>query len=97
MGVVRAEEEQHNWHAEQELLGRGVLCAVVDLLPHVEVVEGPAIKLERHPANIMEHYVGAEHVSDVGQGPGCLLRYTRDDVVEDLETSYQDNVDRPGT
>ena len=90
-----AEEKQHNRHAEQKLLGRGVLCAVVDLLPHIEVVKGSAVEFERHTTDIVEHDVRAEHVGNVGQGPGRFLRDARDDIVEDLKASYQDDMDGP--
>lgn len=97
VGVVGTEEEEHNGHAEQELLGRSVLVPVVDLLPHVEVIVGTRVELERDAPHIMEHEEGAEHVADVGQGPRGLLRDARDDVVEDLESGDEDEVDGPGT
>lgn len=64
-----AEEKQHNGHAEKKLLGWRVLGAVVDLLPHVEVVEGAAVELEGYAADVVEHEVRAEHVGNVGQRP----------------------------
>lgn len=97
MGVVGAEKEEHNGHAEQELLGRSVLVPVVDLFPHVEVIVGTRVELERDAPHPMEHKEGAEHVADVGQGPRGLLRDARDDVVEDLEGGNEDEVDGPGT
>lgn len=97
MGVVGAEEEKHNGYAEQELLGRSVLVPVVDLLPHVEVIVGTRVELERDAPHPMEHEEGAKHVADVGQGPRGLLRDARDDVVEDLEGGDEDEVDGPGT
>lgn len=57
MRIVRAEEEQHDRHAKQELLGGCVLGPVVDLLPHVQVVVGPGVKFERHSSDVMEHEV----------------------------------------
>ena len=90
-----AEEKQHNRHAEQKLLGRGVLCAIVDLLPHIEVVKGPTVELERDAADVVKHDIRAEHVGDVGQRPGRLLRDARDDVVEYFEAGYQDDMDSP--
>ena len=57
MRVVRAQQEENDGHAEQELLGRCVLGAVVNLLPHVKVVKGAAIELERHTAHVVEHDV----------------------------------------
>lgn len=97
MGVVRAKQKEDDGHGEEELLGRSVLGAVVDLLPHVEVVEGAGVELEGHAADVMEHDVRPKHVRDVGERPRRLLRYAGHDVVEDLEAGDQDKVDRPGT
>lgn len=60
--VVRAQKEQDDGHTEEELLGRRVLRAIVDLLPHVEVVVGATIELERCAAHVVEHYVRTDHV-----------------------------------
>lgn len=73
MRVMRAEEEQHDWHAEQKLLGGCVLSPIVDLFPHVQVIKSTAVELEWHAANVMKHDVGSKHVRDVRQSPGCLL------------------------
>lgn len=54
---MRAQQKEHDGHAEQKLLGGGVLCPVVDLLPHVEVVVSAAVELERHAADVVEHEV----------------------------------------
>jgi hypothetical protein len=43
----------------------------------------------------VEHEVGAEHVGDVGEGPGGFLRDAGNDVVEDLEGCNEDYVDCP--
>lgn len=69
MGVMRAEQEQDNGHAEQELLGRRVLGSVVNLLPHVQVVVGTAVELKGDAPDVVEHDVRADHVRDVGQRP----------------------------
>ena len=74
MSVVRANQKQTYGHGEEELLGRGVLVLVVDLLPHVQVVVGAGVELERDAAHVVEHQVGGEHVGDVGQGPAGFLR-----------------------
>lgn len=95
MRVVRAQEEQHDRHAEQEFLGRRVLGSVVDLFPHVQVVVCPSIEFKRHSSNVVEHEVRSSHVRDVRQRPGCLLRHARHDVVEDLETHDENEVNRP--
>lgn len=95
MRVVCAEKEQHDRHAEQELLGGCVLGSVVDLFPHVQVVVCPGVKFERDSSNVVEHEVRSSHVRDVRQSPGCLLRHTRHDIVEDLETHDEDEVDCP--
>lgn len=69
MGVVGAEKEEHDGHAEQELLGRRILVPVVDLLPHVEVIVGTGVELERDAPHPVKHEERAEHIADVGQGP----------------------------
>lgn len=71
--IVGAEEEEHDGHAEQELFGRGVLIAVIDLLPHVEIVVGTGVELEGDAPHPVKHEEGAEHVADVGEGPRGLL------------------------
>lgn len=65
MCVVCAQEEQNYWHAEQELLRWGVLCSVVDLLPHIQIIVSPGIKFKRNSSNPMEHEERAEHVGDI--------------------------------
>lgn len=60
--VMRAQEKQDDGHTEKEFLGGRVLCAVVDLLPHVEVIVGAAVELERCAAHVVEHYVRTDHV-----------------------------------
>lgn len=97
VGVVGADEEEHNGHTEQELLGRCVLVSVVDLLPHVEVIVGTGIELEWDAPHPVKHKEGAEHIADVGQSPRGLLGDTGDNVVEDLEGGNEDEVDGPGT
>lgn len=97
MGIVGAEEEEHDRHAKEELLGRGVLVAIVDLLPHVEIVVGTGVELEGDAPHPVKHEEGAEHVADVGEGPRGLLRDARDDVVEDLEGGDEDEMNGPGT
>lgn len=69
MCVMCAEQKEDNRNAEEELLGWSVLIAVVDLLPHVEVVVSPSIKLEGHATDPVEHEERAEHVRDIGQSP----------------------------
>ena len=64
-----AEEEEHDGDAEQELLGGRVLVAIVDLLPHVEVIVGTSVELERDAPHPMEHEERAKHIADVGQSP----------------------------
>lgn len=69
VGIVGAEKEEHDGYGEQELLGGGVLVAVVDLLPHVEVIVGTSVELERDAPHPMEHEERAEHIADVGESP----------------------------
>lgn len=57
MGIVSAEQEQHNRYAEEELLRRGVLGTIVNLLPHVEIVEGATVEFKGHAAYVVEHDV----------------------------------------
>lgn len=66
MGIVSAKQEEHDGYAEEELLGRCVLGAIIDLLPHVEVVESATVEVEGYSPDVMEHDVGAEHVRNVG-------------------------------
>lgn len=81
---MSAEQKEHNRHTEQKLLGRSILVAVVDLLPHVEIIVRPGVELERNAPHVVEHDKRAEHVADVGEGPRGLLRDPGNDVVEDL-------------
>jgi len=69
MCVMCAQEEEHDGDTQQELLGGCVLSPIIDLLPHVEVVVGPSVELERHAADVVEHDVRAKHVRNVGQRP----------------------------
>ena len=57
MRIMRAEQKQQYGHYQQELLRRRVLVAVVDLLPHVEVVVGAGVELEGHALHPVEHEV----------------------------------------
>lgn len=66
---MSAEEEEHDRHAEQELLSGCVLVAIVDLLPHVEIVVGTGVELERDAPHPVEHEERSEHVADIGEGP----------------------------
>lgn len=97
MGVVGAEEEKHDRHAEQELLSGCILVAVVDLLPHVEIVIGAGVEFEWDAPHPVEHEEGSEHVADIGEGPWSFLRDARNDVVEDLESGDTHEMDGPGT
>lgn len=92
---MRAEQKQHNGYAEEKLLGWGVLGAIVNLLPHVEVVKGATVEFKRNAADVVEHDVRADHVGYVGQCPRGLLRDAGDHVVKDLEARYQDKVNGP--
>ena len=55
--VVSAEEEEHNWYAQEELFSRRVLVAIVDLLPHVQIVVCASVELERHASDPMKHEI----------------------------------------
>jgi len=69
VGVVGADKEEYDGNTKQELLGRRVLITIVDLLPHVEVVVGAGVELERNAPHPMEHEERAKHIADVGQSP----------------------------
>lgn len=62
MGVVCAQKEEDDGHAEQKLLGWSVLCAVVDLFPHIQVVVRSCVEFKRYSPNVVEHEVGTKHV-----------------------------------
>ena len=96
MRIMRAKQKQQYRHYQQEFLCRRILIAVIDLLPHVEVVVGAGVELEGHALHPVEHEVGPEHVGYVGERPRCFLRDARDDVEEDLEGDYEDDMDCPG-
>lgn len=97
MGVVGANQKKDDGNAEQELFRRGILVAVVNLLPEIEVVVGTSVELKGDPLHPVEHDVRTGHVGDVGERPRGLLRYAGDDVVEDFEADDEDKVDGPGT
>lgn len=65
MRVVGTEKKQHYRHTEKEFLCRCVLSAIVDLLPHIEVVVSASVKFERYSSDPMEHEERAEHVGDI--------------------------------
>lgn len=90
-----ANQEQHNWYAEQELFCGRVLVAIVNLLPHVEVVKGSGIEVEGDSAHVVEHEVRSRHVGEVDQGPRCFLRHAGHDVEQDLAEEDEDDVDGP--
>ena len=57
-----ADQEQTDGDEEQKLLGGGVLVAVVDLLPHVEIVVGARVEVEGHAADIVKHEIRPRNV-----------------------------------
>ena len=69
MGVMGADKEEYDGNTKQELLGWRILITIVDLLPHVEVVIGAGVELERDAPHPMEHEERAKHITDVGQSP----------------------------
>lgn len=73
------------------------MVPIVNLLPHVEVIIGAGVELERDAPHPMEHKEGTEHVADIGQGPRSLLRDAWHNVVEDFQGGDEDEVDGPGT
>ena len=97
VGIVGAQQKQHDRYRQQKFLGRRVLISIVDLLPHVQIVICSSIELEGYASDVMKHEVGAGHVGDVGQSPRDLLCYAGDDVEEDLEADNENRVYSPGT
>ena len=95
MRKVRAQQEHQYRHHQQEFLRRGVLVAVVDLLPHVEVVVGAGVEFKGHAADPVEHEEGGAHVGYVDEGPGHFLVDSRDAIEEEFEEDYTDAVDCP--
>lgn len=95
MGIMGAKQEEDDGNAQEEFLRRSILRPMIDLFPHVEVVEGARVEVKGDAAHVVEHDIGAHHVGDVGQGPRHLLRYPRKGIVEDLEADDEDDVDRP--
>lgn len=95
VGIMGAQQKEHNGNTKEKLLGGRVLGTVVDLLPHVEVIEGTTIEFEGDSSDIVEHDVGADHVGNVGKRPRRLLRDAGDDIVKDLEGCYQNKMNGP--
>jgi hypothetical protein len=94
-GIVGTDQEETDGHAEEVFFGWRVLVAIVNLLPHVQVVVGACIEVEGDTAHPVEHEIGAAHVRDVGHSPGEFLGDARPDVVEDLEADDEDGMDEP--
>lgn len=97
MCIVSAEKEQGDGHTQEEFLCRGILVAVVNLLPHVQVVICASIEFERHASHVVEHEVGSKHVADVGERPRDFLSDAWYDIEENLEGDDEDEVNGPGT
>lgn len=57
MGIMGAEKEEHDGYTEEELLRRRILIAMIDLLPHVEVVVRSRVEVEGYPSYVMEHQI----------------------------------------
>ena len=69
MCVMCAEEKQKDGNAKEKLLRWRILVPIVDLLPHIKIVVGTGIELKGDAPHPVKHKEGAEHVSDVGEGP----------------------------
>jgi hypothetical protein len=52
---VRAQEKQADRHRKEELLRGGVLIAVVNLLPEIEMIVCAGVEFERDTSDVMEH------------------------------------------
>lgn len=96
MRVMRANQEQHYGDREEELFGGGVLVAVIDLLPHVEVVVGAGVEVKGDATDVVEHEVRGGRVRAVDESPGGFLGHAGDDVEEDFADEDEDEVDCPG-
>lgn len=62
MCIMGADEKQCNRNTKKKLLGGRVLRAIVNLLPHVEIVKSATVEIEGNATNMVEHDVGAKHV-----------------------------------
>lgn len=67
--VVRAQQEKHDRNSCEKLLRWSILCTVVHLLPHVELVVRARIEIERYSLDPVEHQEGARHVGEIRQCP----------------------------
>jgi hypothetical protein len=97
MCIVGADKEKCDRDTKQKLLGGRILRPIVDLLPHVEVIECTTVEVKGNTSDMVEHDIRAKHVGHVGKGPRGLLRDTGNGVEYDLGTENQDKVDGPGT
>lgn len=97
MSVMCAEQEEYNGNREEEFLRWRVLVPIIDLFPHIQVVVGTRIEVERNTSYVMKHKVRPEHVADVRKRPRGLLRYTGYDVPKDLQSYNEDDVDGPSS
>ena len=57
VGVMRAQQKQHDRYCQEKLLRGGILVTIVDLLPHVEVVVCSGVELEGYTTHPMKHKV----------------------------------------
>lgn len=97
MRIMGADQKEHYWDGEEEFLRGSVLVAIINLLPHVQVVIGTRIEVEWHAADVVEHEVGSGHVREVDECPRGFLRHAGDNVEEYLADEYQNYVDSPST
>jgi len=95
--VVCANQEQQNRYHQQKLLCRCVLVTTVDLLPHVQIVVGSCVELERHTPDPVEHDERSDHVENVDERPRSLLCDVGDNVEDDFEKGDQHEVNDPST
>lgn len=73
------------------------MVTIVHLFPHVEVVVGSSVELERYPPYPVEHQVGPEHVRDVSESPRRVALNARDDAEEYLEGNNEHYMDCPSS
>lgn len=54
---MSAQEKEDDGDGEEEFFGWGILITVVDLLPHVQIIVGAGVELERYPSHPVEHEI----------------------------------------
>lgn len=95
VGVVGGDQKEPDGHAQQKLFCGRVLVAVVNLLPHGQVVKGAGVELKGDAGHVVEHDIRANHVGDVGERPGELAGHAGDEVEADFENANDEEMHAP--